>query len=139
MFRVHEQEWTTFTVMKIRVMIFIVCKWERTILQYAHFQDLTENDWEVTEMNWKISFMTGNGWYHPFLFAIHERSGMRFSKNNLIPLIAVLLPLCPVSSLSFTLKWQSCSCLLLLLDTPILVLHLCLRVSLKSGVTECYY
>ncbi len=40
---IHEQE----------QIIFTVCKWEQTILWYAHFQDLMRNgwgnDWEMTK------------------------------------------------------------------------------------------
>ncbi len=65
-----KQECMIFTGPEWEQTIFTVCKWERTILQYAHFQDLTRNDWKMTEkwliMNGEISFMTVNDWYHPF-------------------------------------------------------------------------
>ncbi len=93
-----EGEWTILTVHEWEQMIFIVwewvifsvCEWGQMRLWYAHFKDLMindlkslRNDWELTGMNGKILFMTVNDWYHPFLFAIHERLGAKFSKTIL--------------------------------------------------------
>ncbi len=48
-----------FTVHQWGLMIFTVHKWEWMILQYADFQDVMKNDWEMTKkwmrMNGKYS------------------------------------------------------------------------------------
>ncbi len=45
-----------------------------TSLQYAHFQDLTRNDQEMTRHKCEMSFMTINDQKRQFSFAIHEQS-----------------------------------------------------------------
>ncbi len=50
-----EWEWTIFTVQARERKIFTVHKWEQKILQYAHFQDLMRNDWEMTKNEWRMN------------------------------------------------------------------------------------
>ncbi len=71
--------------------------------------------------------------YHSWMVSI------KISKNNLVPLISVIIPFCPVLSHSCSLKWQSHSCLLWAESRHSSITDLIVTLRMTTVDIECHY
>jgi hypothetical protein len=62
-------------------MIFTLHEQKQMILRCAYLQESTRNGREMTKDEWEILLMTAKGLLFLFMFAIYEKSVMRFSKR----------------------------------------------------------